>query len=328
MSVCVEDGVCLMFPGLSPGSQVHVERFLTGYEPARRLVSIADEVMGESLLSRCRRDSDLCLADLETKDGLVDWGPHRVAYLLSMLALAEGYLNGQGADAPSLVSGISIGGCAAAVQAKSIELDDMIDMVLRTSNVERQFFRESIGRFGCLSIGRLCEQEVVDLFDDVLERTGGWLSLSASQEGVVVVVSGEIAAVEALNRRVCEIGGIGFFHVTNMAVHCEEMKELARRMVECVYPKYRFVAPSLPMMSDAGVQLESGEQVRRDFEESWVKCFRARVLYDAMYEHGVRRFTLPSVMGAYSRVFDDRFIVRVVRPRDFLKLSGCADRCG
>lgn len=307
----IQQASAILFPGLVPAKHGRVTDFLTGYAPAMNMVKEADEALGYSLLDRYR------IADV------YDWEVYQTAHLVTCLALAHAHVHsGSASDSPSLkdpvVCGQSFGGFAAAVYAGVCDLPEMIRLLRVSAAVETEYFAEQQEALRCVFFTRMHQDRRQVLMRESVASTGGWLDLSVVQDRDVVAISGTLAAVEELSRRLREERAI-VFYVMNRAEHCSRMAPLVERLKENVYKDAVLKNPQLTLVSDDGRLLSTANDVREDLSAGWSRPLIAEQLYSALLERGVRHIITPASRGTFTGYGSGRFTIDVALPNKMLK---------
>lgn len=314
----VRDGgpgrTAVLFPGLAPTRHAKAADFLTSYPPATTMLATVDEALGYSLMARYRTAE------------VYDWEVYQSAHLVTILALVHARLEGQTGGTPTIeplltapvLCGQSFGSFAAAVQAGCIDLAELIDVLRHSSRLEQEYFATEPEQLGCVFFTRLTSHRREQLIRSALKETHGWLDLSVEQDRGVSAVSGTRRTVDRLAELIRQDHGV-VFYVMNRAEHCTRMEPLVQRLREEVYKDAAFRDPRSPLVSDHGVLLETGEQVRQDLAGGWSRPLIAEQLYSRLESLGIYRILAPASRGSFSRFGEGRFEVEILLPNATLE---------
>lgn len=292
------DSDTLYFPGLVPTPFATMADFLGGNLHARRLLPLADEILGRPLLES-GRDA-----------GIYDWEVFETAHVIMGLALASTATQRYGLE-PIACGGQSFGAITAAVYAGALDLEDGLRLIRASTRVEIDHFDSLAEPVGTLFFYRLTTEEVAGL----VAESDQPLELAVHLDNLVHGVCGTLAALEVFADRVRARGG-HIFYLMNRSEHCPSLQPLRDRLEREVYRPTAWSDPLLPLVSDVdGTWMTTGAQVRDDLLDGWVTPVRWSLVADSLAERGAERIFVIGPPSMFTRLVGRRARSVEVSPR-------------
>ena len=300
------------FPGLVPTPFASLAAFLTGNEHARRLLPVADEVLGYRLLDR-GRDADI-----------YDWEVFETAHVLVGLALARG-AERVTRTRPIAAGGQSFGAITAAVHAGVIGLADAVRLIVASTREEIAYFESLSTPVGTLFFYRLTTTQVTDLAA-AAAGAGRPVEVSVHLDNLVHAVCGTLDDLEDFAGRVRRAGGHVFYRM-NRSEHCRSLDPLRLRLEQLVYRQFSWRDPQVPLISDVhGGLLPSGSAVMTDLLAGWVTPVHWSVVADGLTASGARRILVVGPPSMFTRLIGRSVPTVEVSPRSPVPARGRAGR--
>jgi len=296
----------IVFPGMGPAPFADVARFMVVNREARRLLAIADDVLGYSVLDRYQ------------EHGGVYSEYAQIAFLANCLALAEWAREELGA-LPGVCAGPSFGGKAAAVLSGALTFADAVWMTAELSRCEDAWFAEHFADAVTQSFVRVPQERLAELLAELDER-GEWHELSCHVDDDFFMLSLREPVLEWFQGRVRALGGMPLYTM-RPPMHCRSFGGL-RDLVEAeVIGRLSFAEPGVPVVADQdGALLTTGDGIRTMLLDGYVRTVRWPLVVEALQRLGVGRLYVSGPDGMFGRVpvTTRAFEVTAVDPRTAL----------
>lgn len=291
----------LYFPGLVPTKFSSVEDFLRTSDYARRRIEVADEVLGYSLL------------DSYAKAEVYDWEVYESGFMALTLALADWALDHVEIN-PVLCGGQSFGAINAAVFSGSLSYVDGLELVRSSAKVEIEYFEAQPEPLGCLFFYRLNSRQVDELVD-AFRSDGHDVEVSIYLDDTVHAVSGTLADLELLEKRVREAGGYPFYTM-NRSEHCGSVRPLRDRLETEVYDRVTWRSPKWPMLSDVtGELLSDPEEIKQDLLDGWVTPVHWSTVVEGMRTARAEHAHIIGPRNMFARITNNALPTDVITPK-------------
>lgn len=253
-------GTAVVFPGMGPSRFDDVAKFMLINPIARNLVSIADDVLGYSLVDHYR----------ESEGDYSEFA--QVAFLVNCLALA-----GWAEDAldlrPRVCAGPSFGGKAAAVYSGVLSFPDAVRMTARWARCLEEYFADEHQDVVTQSFARTPWTELAGPLAELAER-GEWYDVSCHVDDDFHMLTLREGGNEWLRQRVRALGGLPLYTM-RPPMHSSAFGALRDRVEQEVFADLRFADPTLPVVADQdGAVLTTGAGVRQMLLDGFVEPVR------------------------------------------------------
>ncbi|MGY2000787.1 ACP S-malonyltransferase [Streptomyces rochei] len=293
----------IVFPGMGAMSFADVGRFMVANPYARRLVAIAEEVLGYSLIDGYRQsEHDYSEAA-------------QVAFLVNCLALAE-WAEAELGVAPDLCAGPSFGGKAAAAYTGSLPFSDAVLMTTRLAACQDAYFAEHHTDVVTHSFVRTPEPKLREMLAE-LEARDEWYEISCYVDHDLYMVSLREQGLDQFKKRIRSLGGLSLYTM-RPPLHSARFADLRRRAEDEVLGKLRFTDPRMPVVSDHdGTLLTEGDQIRTLLLDGIVRPMRWPEVVAALRRNDVATVHVAGPDNLFGRVActTDNFDVVRVNPR-------------
>ncbi|WP_020494541.1 ACP S-malonyltransferase [Sciscionella marina] len=260
----------LLFPGMGPARAGELGRFLVIDRRARRLLGVAEQSLGYSLLDPLAREGE-------------EYTEHtQLAFVLACLAVAERAEQEHGLD-PAAVGGASFGQRAALVRSGALPLAELVRLVARVARQEHDYFTRAHQDLVSQFIVRVPDPVLADILDGF-----GEYELSGRFDQDVHLVTLRERELEEFVRRVRAAGG---YALTTMrpAAHARALGPLREEVAE-IFADFVFADPALPIVSDQdGEPIHTGAEAAGLLLESTVTAVRLPELVERFSRLGVAR---------------------------------------
>ncbi|MFD1543441.1 ACP S-malonyltransferase [Nonomuraea guangzhouensis] len=293
----------IVFPGMGPTRFSDVDSFMLGDPAARRLVALADDVLGYSLAGRFRDSGD-------------DYSEAaQVAFLVNCLALAEWAERTLEVN-PHLVAGPSFGGKAAAAYSGALSFADAVRMTAGLARCAEDYFAHEHRDIVTCSFVRVPEARLAELVAELRER-GEWHDVSCYIDHDFFMVSLRERQVEWFEGRVRAIGGLPLYTM-RPPMHSAAFEPLRKRAEEEVFGELRFTDPRVPVVDDHDGRLLTGAAgVRAMVLDGFVRPLRWPEVVATLRRLGVEQLCVSGQDAMFGRVpiTTRNFTVVPVNPR-------------
>lgn len=295
-------GDTLYFPGLVPTPFSAMADFLSVNEHARRLLPVADDVLGRPLLD-AGRDA-----------AIYDWEVFEIAHVVMGLALAA--TAGERHDLePLACGGQSFGAITAAIFAGALDLVDGLQLIRASTRVEIDYFESLAEPVGTLFFYRLTADQV----EGLVTESGHDLEIAVHLDNLVHGVCGTLVALEDFADRVRAAGG-HIFYLMNRSEHCRSLQPLRDRLDREVYRVTPWSDPLLPLVSDVdGSWMTTAARVRDDLVDGWVTPVHWSLVADALADGGAERIFVVGPPSMFTRLVGRRATTVEVSPRSLAR---------
>ncbi|MFI6033537.1 ACP S-malonyltransferase [Streptomyces sp. NPDC051315] len=293
----------LVFPGMGAMSFADVGRFMVANPYARRLVAIAEEVLGYSLIDGYRKsEHDYSEAA-------------QVAFLVNCLALAE-WAEAELGISPEICAGPSFGGKTAAAHTGCLPFSDAVLMTARLAACQDDYFARHHTDVVTHSFVRTPEHQLREMLGE-LDARGEWYEISCYVDHDLYMVSLRESSLEWFRKRVRSLGGLSLYTM-RPPLHSALFADLRRRAEDEVLGKLPFTDPRLPVVSDHdGTLLTTGDQIRTLLLDGIVRPMRWPEVVAALRRQRVTTVYVAGPDNLFGRVActTDSFEVVRVNPR-------------
>ncbi|MFC8451375.1 ACP S-malonyltransferase [Kitasatospora sp. NPDC057223] len=278
----------ILFPGMGPTAFTDVARFMLVNPVARRLVAVADEALGYSLVDRYRQAEG-------------DYSPYaQIAFVVNCVALAQ-WSRERVESAPRYVVGPSFGGRAAAVYAGVLSLPDAVLMTSRLAACMDEYFTREHPDLVTHSFVRVPREQLTQLLGELDDR-GVWHDVSCYVDEDFFMVTLSEKEVEWLTERVRAVGGMNLYTM-KPPMHSQAFGALRDRVDEEIFDGLTFADPVLPVVADQdGRVATTGAAVREMLLDGFVRPVRWPAVVGSLVELGVGRLYVAGQDGMFSRV--------------------------
>jgi [acyl-carrier-protein] S-malonyltransferase len=237
----------VVFPGLAGSTFQQVGRFMVLDRYVRARLAVADEVLGESLLT-----------GLRDSDGDYDLYA-QVAFLVNSLALAD--RAEREAGRPHLCTAASFGHRAVPAYTGSLGFPDTIRLAVDLARCEQEYFAAEPEDLVTHCFVRVPDGPLHELVAEHVQR-GDWVEVSAYLDPGFYLVSLRAELLDGLVRSVRQLGGYSM-QTIRPAVHAHRFAGLRRRVEADVLPRFRLADPVPPVVADQDGRLVSSAQELR-----------------------------------------------------------------
>ncbi|MEU8042331.1 ACP S-malonyltransferase [Streptosporangium sp. NPDC049078] len=293
----------IVFPGMGPTRFADVAGFMLDNPSARRLVALADDALGYSLVDRFRDSGDDYTEAAQ------------VAFMVNCLALADWAERELGVE-PEVCAGPSFGGKAAAAYSGALSFEDAVRMTAGLARVTEDYFGREHTDVVTHSFVRVPEPALKEVLAE-LDAGNEWYDLSCRVDHDFHMLSLRERRVEWLQGRVRSLGGLSLYTM-RPPMHSAAFEPLRRRAAEEVLDGLRFADPRLPVVDDHdGTVLRTGEAVRTMLLDGFVRALCWPEVVATLRELGVTRVCVAGQDSLFGRVpvTTRNFTVVPVNPR-------------
>ncbi|MFF3650779.1 ACP S-malonyltransferase [Streptomyces sp. NPDC002181] len=281
-------GTAVVFPGMAPSPYTDVARFMLVNPFARKLLGVAEEVLGYDLLERFRADPD-------------DYSEYaQVAFLVNSVALARMSEDAVGAR-PDVCVGASFGGKAAAVHSGALGFADAVRMTAQMTRYETRYFAEHHTDIVTQSFART-PREQLDVIMAELTELGEWHDISCHIDDDFWMLSLRDGMVDWIKERLRALGGMPIYTM-KPPMHSSAFGGLKDLIEENVFPELTFRDPDLPVLADQdGRSLETAADVRTMLLDGYVRPVVWPAVVDTLKELGVGTVRVAGPDSLFGRV--------------------------
>jgi [acyl-carrier-protein] S-malonyltransferase len=265
-----------------------VAGFMTENASARRLVGIADDVLGFSLVDRFRESAD------DYSDAA------QVAFLVNCLASAEWAEQWHGME-PALCAGPSFGVKAAAAYVGALPMAEAIGMTARLARCAHDYFSRAHRDVITHSFVRAPEDRLRPVLAE-LEHRGEWYEVSCWIDRDFYMLSLRERNLDWLQRRLRSVGALPLYTM-RPPMHATVFGALRAKAAEEVVDALKFSRPRIPIVADHdGELVTSADGVRALVLDGFVKSLRWPVVVRAMRSLGISRVYVSGPDSLFGRV--------------------------
>ncbi|MEK8169525.1 ACP S-malonyltransferase [Streptomyces sp. M19] len=222
------NSTALVFPGMGPSAFADVGRFMVVNPYARKLVAVADEVLGYSLVDTFRE------AEGDYSEAA------QVAFLVNCLACAQWAVDQLDIE-PEVCAGPSFGEKAAVAFAGGLPVDEAIRMTAELARLLEDWFSREHRDIVTLSFVRVREEQLREILAELDER-GEWHEISSYVDEDFVMLSLGEERVEWLSGRLRAVGGMPLYTM-RPPMHCAAFGGLRDRAEAEVLSTLTFTDP-------------------------------------------------------------------------------------
>ncbi|MFE0464117.1 ACP S-malonyltransferase [Kitasatospora sp. NPDC058965] len=242
------EATAIVFPGMGPCPFSEVAKFMLINPAARRLVGIADEVLGYDLVERFR-----------TSEG--DYSEAaQVAFMVNCLALAEWAEEAHGMRTDYVV-GPSFGEKAAAVWSGALSFPQAVRMTADWAVALEEYFAREHTEIVVQSFARV-PREQLDLLLGELTAQGEWYDIACHVDHDFYMICVREGLLDSLQQRIRSLGGLPLY-MMRPPMHSAAFAPLRERMAAEVFAGLHFTDPRIPVVADQdGTVLTSADGVR------------------------------------------------------------------
>ncbi len=296
-------GTAFVFPGMGPSSFADVGRFMVINPFARRLVAVADERLGYSLVDRFR----------ETEGDYSEFA--QVAFLVNCVALAQWARHALGLE-PEVCTGPSFGEKAVAAYTGALSLSDAVWMTASLARCMEDYFSREHRDVVTHSFVRAPADRLGELLAE-MDGRGEWYDISCYVDDDFFMLSLRERSLEWLERSLRGIGALSLYTM-RPPMHSSAFGALRRQVEDEVFSRLDFADPALPVIADQdGALVTTGEGVRTMLLDGFVRPLRWPDVVASMKRMGVNRIGVCGQDSLFGRVACTRknFEVVAVNPR-------------
>ncbi|GAB3214324.1 [acyl-carrier-protein] S-malonyltransferase [Marinactinospora thermotolerans DSM 45154] len=291
----------VVFPGMGPSRTPETVAFMRDVPEARRLVAIADDVLGYRLLDRFQAAGDDYAEAVQ------------VAFMVNSLALAD-WAHREYGIAPAACAGPSFGGRAAAVYSGALTAEEGIGLAALLARITSEYFSTEHTDVVTHSFVRVPADALRGILAELDERSE-WYDVACVIDHDFTMLSLRESQVEWLQQRVRSLGGLSLYTM-RPPMHSAAFAGLRER-AEKAMTDLSFADPRLPVIDDHdGATLTTGEEVRTMLLDTFVRALRWPDVVAALSRMGVRGVCVCGQDALFGRVpvTRDNFKVLPVTP--------------
>ncbi|MFE4513928.1 ACP S-malonyltransferase [Kitasatospora sp. NPDC056783] len=278
----------MVFPGMGPASFGDVGRFMVANRFARELVSVADEVLGYSLVDAFRE------ADGDYSEAA------QVAFLVNCLASAEWARAVLGVEAEAVL-GASFGEKAAVAFSQALPVAEAVRMTAELARRMDGYFAREHTDVVVLSFVRTPEEKLSEILAE-LDEQGEWHDISCYIDEGFYMLSLRESRVEWTQQRLRAIGGMPLYTM-RPPLHSGAFGGLREEIEREVLPTFGFTDPKLPVVADQdGTLLTTAEQVRTMLLDSVTRPLRWPDALAGLKGFGIERVCVAGPDSLFGRV--------------------------
>ncbi|MGW3074093.1 ACP S-malonyltransferase [Kitasatospora sp. NPDC001132] len=278
----------MIFPGMGPATFDDVGRFMVANRFARELVTVADEVLGYSLVDAFRE------AEGDYSEAA------QVAFLVNCLASADWAQDALGVEAEAVL-GPSFGEKAAVAFAQSLPMPEAVRMTAELARCMDEYFSQEHTDIVVLSFVRTPEEKLGEILAE-LDEQGEWHDISCYIDEGFYMLSLRESRVEWMQQRLRAIGGMPLYTM-RPPLHSGAFAGLRDKAEREVLSTLHFTDPKLPVVADQdGALLTTAEQVRTMLLDSIVRPLRWPDAVAGLKRLGVERVCVAGPDSLFGRV--------------------------
>ncbi|MCT2585122.1 ACP S-malonyltransferase [Actinophytocola gossypii] len=265
-------GTAVVFPGMGPTAFADVGRFMLTNAHARELTSVADDVLGYSLLDRFRAGGDYSEAA-------------QVAFLVNCLALARWAEDEYGVT-PDFCVGPSFGEKPLVGHVGALPVPDTIRLTARLARCLEEYFATEHQDVVTHSFVRTPEPVLRELLAE-LDARGEWYDISCYVDDDFYMVSLREGSLDRLTTRLRAAGGMSLYTM-RPPMHSAAFGPLRDRIAAEVLDGLAFADPRVPVVADQdGSLVTTGAGVATMLLDSVVRPLRWPDVVASLVERGV-----------------------------------------
>ncbi|MFJ7911786.1 ACP S-malonyltransferase [Kitasatospora sp. NPDC096204] len=278
----------MIFPGMGPATFDDVGRFMVANRFARELVTVADEVLGYSLVDAFRE------AEGDYSEAA------QVAFLVNCLASADWAQDALGVEAEAVL-GPSFGEKAAVAFAQSLSMPEAVRMTAELARCMDEYFSREHTDIVVLSFVRTPGEKLGEILAE-LDEQGEWHDISCYIDEGFYMLSLRESRVEWMQQRLRAIGGMPLYTM-RPPLHSGAFAGLRDKAEREVLSTLHFTDPKLPVVADQdGALLTTAEQVRTMLLDSIVRPLRWPDAVAGLKRLGVERVCVAGPDSLFGRV--------------------------
>jgi [acyl-carrier-protein] S-malonyltransferase len=273
---------------MGPGSAAGTAEFMTTDPAARRLASMAGDILHYDLARRLRESPD-------------DYSEAaQVGFLINCLALAEWAEESMGMR-PGYCVGPSFGSRPASVYVGALPADRAIRMTAQLARCVRAYFAQAHRDVVTHSFVRAGEHRLAVLLAELDDR-GEWYEVSGELDRDFFFLTLRERNLEWLQRRLRQLGALSL-HTMRPPVHAAAFGPLRARAAQDVLAGLGFATPRIPLLADHDASLvSSADGVRDLLLDGFVKPLRWPLVIETLHGLGVRRVFVTGPDRLFGRV--------------------------
>lgn len=281
-------GTAMVFPGMSPCHFTDIGKFMLVNPFARKLVALADQRLGYSLIDRFR-------------DAEGDYSEYaQVAFMVTCLALAE-WAEEELGVVPGVCAGPSFGEKPAAVYAGALPFGEAVWMTAQLARCMEEFFAREYQDVVTQSFLRTPGDGLRAVLAE-LDGRGGWSDISCYIDDDIYMVSLREQNLDWLQRKVRGLGGMPLYTM-RPPMHSSAFAALRRKAEDEVIGGLPFADPHLPVVADQdGTVVTTGEGFRAILLDSFVKPLRWPDVVSTLKRLGVQAICVAGPDRLFGRV--------------------------
>ncbi|MFJ3232117.1 ACP S-malonyltransferase [Streptomyces sp. NPDC086787] len=277
-------------------------RFLLLDAHAKKLVSVADDVLGHSLFEAFRQSED-------------EYAPAaQVAFMVVCTALAGRAREDLGVE-PVVCAGPSFGEKPAVGFSGALGFADTVRMTAGLARCTEEYFAQEHRDVVTQSFVRAPAGPLDELFAE-MDARGAWYETACLLDDGFRMVSVHEAELEEFQRRLRSIGALPLY-VMRPPMHSSLFTGLRERAAREVIDALPLRDPEIPLIADQdGTELTSAAGLRQMLLDHFVRPVDWPATLDAMHGRGVERLVIAGPDALFGRVSaaTSRFEVVPVSP--------------
>ncbi|MFF4017288.1 ACP S-malonyltransferase [Streptomyces sp. NPDC001843] len=263
-------------------------RFLLLDSRAKKLLAVADEVLGHSLFDAFRQSED-------------EYAPAaQVAFMVVCTALAERAREELGAE-PVVCTGASFGEKPAVGFSGALDFADAVRMTAGLARCTAEYFAREHRDVVTQSFVRAPQGPLAELFAD-MDARGAWHEVACRLDEGFLMVSVHEGELERFQQDLRSIGAMPLY-VMRPPMHSSlftGLRELAAREVVDALP---LRDPDLPVLADQdGTELTTADGLRHMLLDHFVRPVDWPATLDALRARGVERLLVAGPDALFGRV--------------------------
>jgi [acyl-carrier-protein] S-malonyltransferase len=262
-----------VFPGMGPYRFAEVAEFLTTDPSARRLMAIADDVLGYRLLDRmARSEGDYTEAA-------------QIGFMVTCLAVAERAARMSGA-VPGICAAPSFGARSAVCYTGSLPVAESVSLTSRIARTVHDYFGRELTDVVTHSFIRATPERLGEITTELTDR-GEWCELSCRIDEDFAMVTLRERNLDWFQARLRGIGALPLYTM-RPPMHSTILGALRNRIEEEVLRDFSFADPGLPIVRDHdGGVVVTGDGVRELLLAGFVKPLHWPTVVAGMKRRGV-----------------------------------------